>query len=321
MGDLSHQLGFVAESTYGTPVTVNRGVEFVTESLRARPVYHQSEGIRPGRRYGAPRWQTRQDAGGPVRTEVPTTGMGLWFEHLLGAVATANPETGVYTHTYTPGALSGKSLTLQKGVEDSGGTVRPFTYEGTKILSADFSVGQDGVLMCDWEFDARRERDDIALASLTIDVPNTYRFEQGVVKKDGSTLASVMSVGSAFIRNSLATSRYFLGAAGLKAEPKNTPADQIGGSLVCEFQNLTDFYAAWRAQTPIEIILEFTTDVDLATSDFEIFRLTFEACRFDGDTPQVSNTDLVEVTVPFVGYDPDAGDAVSIFQQTSDATP
>lgn len=321
MGDLSHQLGFVAETTYGTPVAVNRGVEFVTESLRARPVYHQSEGIRPGRRYGAGRYQTRQDAGGTVKTEIPTTGMGLWFHHLLGAVTTTNPEAGVYTHTYRPGALSGKSMTLQKGVEDSGGTVRPFTYEGVKILGANFSVGRDGVLMCDWEFDARRERKDIALASLTIDVPNLYRFEQGVVKKDGVTLASVLSVGSAFIRNSLAANRYHMGSAGLKAEPKNTPSDQIGGSLVCEFQNLTDFYDAWRDETPVEIVLEFTTDVDLGTSDFEIFRLTYEACRFDGDTPQVSNKELVEVTVPFIGYDPDSGDAVTIFNQTSDATP
>lgn len=322
MGDLSHQLGFVAESTYGTAVTVTRPLEFESETLRARPVYHQSQGIKPGRRYGAPRYQTRQDAGGNVRFEVPTTGVGLLFKHLLGTVNTAEPVTDVFTHTYTPGPLAGLALTMQKGVEDAAGTVRPFTYKGVKILGMDFSVGQDSVLMCDMEVDAREEVTDVAAASLTYTTPSLYRFEQGVVKKDDTTLASVKSVNSAFIRNSLATGRYFLGGGGLKAEPKNTPADQLGGSLVCEFQNLTDFYTAWRAETTVEIELEFVTDVDLGTDDFETFRLTYAACRFDGDTPQVgSAADLVDVTVPFVGFDPPSGAAVTIFQQTSDATP
>jgi len=322
MGDLSHQLGFVAESTYGTPVTVTRPLEFVSESLRARPVYHQSEGIRPGRRFGAPRYQTRQDAGGNVRFEVPTSGAGLLFKHLLGAVATDEPETGVFTHTYTPGPLAGLSLTMQKGVEDAAGTVRPFTYTGVKILGMDFSVGQDSVLMCDMEIDAREERTNVSAATLSYSTPNLYRFEQGTVSKDGVALASVKSVNSAFIRNSLAVDRYFLGGGGLKAEPKNTPADQIGGSLVCEFQNLTDFYTAWRDETTVEVELEFVTDVDLDDADFETFRITYADCRFDGDTPQVSAAaDLVDVTVPFVGFDPDSGSAVTIFQQTTDATP
>jgi hypothetical protein len=91
---------------------------------------------------------------------------------------------------------------------------------------------------------------------------------------------------------------------------------------VCEFQNLTDFYTAWRDETTVEVELEFVTDVDLDDSDFETLTITFAECRLDGDTPQVSSpTDLVDVTVPFIGQDPDSGAAVTIVQQTADATP
>lgn len=322
MGDIAHQLGLKEEATWGTPVVVDRFVEFTSESLERRQNVAVSNGIRSGRRYGGQgRRITRHDAGGTVTTEVAASGFGIFFDQLLGSVATVEDSVGAaWSHTFTPGDLTGKSLTLQKGVETTDGTVEAFTYPGSKILSADFSVDQDGLLMAAWGVDAKTEDPAIALASASYTAPIIFTYSEGTLSVDGTPKANVRSVGSLQIVNNLLTERFFLGNQGQKEEQTNVPFDTLAGSLDVEFQNLTDFYDLFAADTSAELALEFIGPVITGAHNYEL-EITLADVRFEGETPKVSGPELVYQNIPFVGLDPASGDAVTIRYKTDSALP
>lgn len=322
MGSISHQLGFAEEVSWATAVTPDRFVEFTTESLERRQQIATSAGIRSGRRYGGQgRRITRNDAGGPVTFEIATTGFGKFFEHLLGSVATVEDEIGeAWTHTFTPGDLTGKSLTLQKGVDTPSGTVEPFTYPGAKVVSADFSIDQDGLLMGTFTFDAEQEETGTALATASYTTPRIFTYSEGSLEVDDVVKANVRSVGSLQIVNNLQTERYFLGNTGTKSEPINVPFDTLGGNLDVEFQDPADFYDLFAADTSAKLELIFTGDL-IAGSTSETFHVTIADVRFEGETPKITGPELVFSTIPFVGLDPTAGDAVTIAYTTSDVLP
>jgi hypothetical protein len=305
----------------GTPVTVTESVEFVSESLQLGINYQDSRGIAAGRRYGGTgRRETSRGAGGTITSEVPYIGYEKFYEMLLGDVVTTQPDVGlaptVFLHTFSPGSLTGLSMTIQKGVEDSGGTVRPFTYNGCKVVSADFKIGADELLMVDWEIDAWNEITGTALATYTAPEPTIFAYSEGGVYKDDVLLASVRSVPSLKITNNLRTERRFLGGSGIKAEQINRPLDSITAALDVEFQNLTDFHTPFTADTDLKLELEFIGPVIEDVQTY-IFRVTVNNFHFTGDTPTVSDTELVYTNVPGVGLDHASLDAVTIELQNT----
>lgn len=322
MGDINHQLGYAEETTWGTAVTPDRFLEFTTESLEKRNTIATSNGIRSGRRYGGQgRRITRHDAGGGVTFEVATSGFGLLFEHLLGSVATVEDEVGeAWTHTFTPGDLTGKSLTLQKGVQESDGSVQAFTYPGSKVLSADFSIAQDGLLMAAFMFDSEQEETATALATASYSTPKIFTYSEGTLEVDDVVKANVRSVGSLQVVNNLQTERFFLGNSGTKSEQTNVPFDTLGGNLDVEFQGIADFYTLFAADTSAKLELIFTGDV-IAGATSETLHITLADVRFEGETPKVTGPELVYQNIPFVGLDPNTGDAVTIAYTTDTATP
>jgi hypothetical protein len=320
MGDIEHQWGVGEQVDWDTPITPDRFFEFTSETQHFERNIAVSNGIRSGRRYGGQgRRETRRWAEGTLNTEVATSGFGLFFKHLLGGVATVEDEVGAaWTHTFTPGSLEDLGLTLQKGV-DFAGTVQAFTYPGAKIRSANFSIDQDGLLMCDWDFLAREEETATALAVASYTTPKIFTYKEGVLKIDTVTKANVRSVSSLQITNNL-PQRWFLGNSGLMSEPINQPFDAISGNLDAEFQNKADFYDLFVADTSVELVLEFVGAIIAGTTS-ETLRITIADTRIEGETPQISGPEFVYQNVPFVGLDPASGSAVTIEYTTDTATP
>lgn len=323
MGALTHQLGFKAESVWGTPVTVDRFIEYVSESLGARKSTANSDGIRPGTRLGRGRRVTRKWADGTTEHELATTGFGLFFHHLLGAVNTTTPETGVRLHTFTSGSLVGKGITVQKGVEKVDGTTQAFTYEGGKIVAMEFSNDSDGIAQVGIDWDFQQELTGTALATASYTAPTLLTYSHGTLKFGGATVANVRSLGSLRIENNLDTERFNMGNAGLKSEPLNRPRDTVTGSADIEFADLTTFHNRFTADTPFELVMEWTGDVLIGATQFPFVRITLADTRLEGDTPTVDGLDdfPVVTTVPFTAWDPAAGDAIKIEYQTTDLTP
>lgn len=321
MGEIKHQWGVGEQVDWATAITPDRFYEFRSETEEYRRNLASSEGIRSGRRYGGQgRRQTRRWAEGTLSTEVATSGFGLFFKHLLGGVATVENEPGAaWTHTFTPGDLTDLGLTLQKGVDTVSGTVEPFTYPGSKVVSADFSIDQDGLLLCDFDFLAREEETTTVLAAASYTDPTIFTYSEGSLEVDDAVKANVRSVGSLRIMNNL-IQRWFLGNNGLMSEPTNVPFDELSGNLDVEFQDPADFYDLFVADTSAKLELIFTGDIIAGTTAAKL-AITIADVRFEGETPKIGSPELVYQNVPFVGLDPAAGAAVTIAYTTDTATP
>jgi hypothetical protein len=321
MGDIGHQFGFKKEVTWATAVTPDRFVEFVSESLERTNVIANSQGIRSGRRFSpGARRIARQTAAGTVTFEVATKGFGLFFEQLLGSTNSVNTVGTVWTHTFTPGTIFDKSMTIQKGVDIVGTTAQAFTYPGAKVQAAEFSIDTDGLLMMAVDFVAERELDSTALAAASYTTPTVFTYSEGVVKKDNVTVASVRSVPSVRIANNLDVDRVKMGNTGFISQPINQPFDEISGTLDVEFQNLTDFYDLFQADTAFELELLFEGAVIEGGHKYT-FQLTIADCRVEGETPKVGGPEYVYQTIPFVGVDHATLPAVEIVYKTTDTAP
>ena len=101
---LDGQVGFVAETTYGTTVTVTRFLEFEDESVKADIGQYvplllgRGDTVR-----GANVRSWVKGAGGDITYTVQDAGFGLLLKMMLGSVATVGAGDP-YTHTFTPDA-------------------------------------------------------------------------------------------------------------------------------------------------------------------------------------------------------------------------
>lgn len=303
------------ESVFGTPVAMTRWTEFLSESLERRNNIITSNGIRCGSarnlRRGSRRVISSHDGGGSITMEVATTGFGRWFEHLLGGtpVIGAGPP---YLHTYAMGNLAGKSLTIQKVLRDSASTeIEAFNFHGCKILSGEFSISVDQILQLTVEIDAEDVDTTTAGAAASYTNPVLFNFQGGTLNVAGSPVAQVTDA-SIKITNNLKTDRYYLGSAGLKAEPIDSDFPTVDGSLSAEFISSATFYDRFAADSAALLTLVFTSGTSALT-------ISVPEVRFTGGTPTVGGPDVVVADVPFEGQYDGTNPGCSILYTTADA--
>lgn len=132
---LAAQIGFVTETTVGVAKTPTLFLPFVDESIEEERERLESEGIYAGRRtLDSDQWNGgNHTTSGDIGLELTNRGLTVLFKHMFGTVNTTG--AGPYTHTYSPGDLSGVSFTAQVGVPGVGGTVHPKTASGCKVAS------------------------------------------------------------------------------------------------------------------------------------------------------------------------------------------
>ncbi len=317
---LDAQIGFVDESTYGTPVTVTRFHEFVSETLKMDQARLESSALRSGQRVQrSDRWALgKKTVGGDVTFELANKSFGLLFKHLFGGVATAQPDSGgsptVYRHTFTPGAYP-TSLTAQVGRTDVSGTTRPFTYHGLRATSWELGCAVDQIASLKVSFDG--EDEDTATGLATVAYPASLTlltFVNGIV----SIAGGAASVKSASIggQNGLATDRYFLGST-LKKQQLEMGMRNYSGTFEAEFESLTA-YNRFVNGTEAEIILNFQGGVISGLFNYEA-KVTANV-RFDGQTPNVGGPEIVGQTLPFKVVD-NGTTSIKLEYTTTDVTP
>lgn len=136
MSGIDSSLMVAEESTWGVPVTATRGIPLVSGGATIAPNQIESKGMQGGR-YTLPsnlHAIGNTAIGGSYGFELTDRSLGLLFKHSLGAVSTTGPVSGDYTHTFTPGTLTGKGMTFQEGISDLTAS-RPFTIAGVKVKS------------------------------------------------------------------------------------------------------------------------------------------------------------------------------------------
>jgi hypothetical protein len=331
---LGASLGFGAESTVGTAVTPTSWVEFNSESLKLTKNAVQGQGLRGGGLYprSSRRAYTTRSAGGDINLDVATQGMGLLFKNMLGAGTSALLSGSAYQQVHTPASLAGQSLTVQKLVPQTDGTLKDFTYPGSKVGGWELACTVGGILTLRCTIDAKDE-----VTSATVGTPaynadaDVFYFSEGALVLGGTvtTAAGVASVtGGTTVAavkgatitgtNPMKDDRYFLGASGTKAEQIENGWRTLGGNLDAEFTDQATIYDVFAADSATALKLTFTGTTAISGSDYPTLEVLIPSIRFEGDTPQVGGPDVVGISAGFTGLDDGTNAAVQIRYVTAD---
>jgi hypothetical protein len=306
---LGAQLGIAPEVTYGTFVAPTKFIEFTKESLVLKKTTVQSSGIAAGRllALSSRRVLTRREASGSIDMEIVNKGMGVLIQALMGTTVTPVQQGAgpAYLQTHTLADTAGKSLTIQKGVPLTTGTVTKKNILGCKVTSGEFACEVGGMLTGTFEFDGRDVEETSALAAASYPAMAPFHFGQMSVKTGTfgtETARSGIRKVSCKIERPQEVERFYAGAAGLKAEPVSNDQVKISGTLESDYVDTTldDLHTT---DGTTSLVWEFTGPL-IAATFFETFRITLPAIRLDEGPPVVDGFGVVKPSFNYVGlYD------------------
>lgn len=187
---LAATFGIATETTPGTPVAVTRFVEHNSESLAMKRHIAQGNGLRGSlfRRAGR-RIEVAREAGGDVTFDLPTNGLGLYLQHMLGSfstVATQISASTAYQQIHNTGSLQGKTFTAQTTTPDTSGYAHPLTYPGSKVTAWEIAAAQHGIATLKLSLDAMDEATESQLVA-----PTTLAASAAAAATTISTVASI----------------------------------------------------------------------------------------------------------------------------------
>lgn len=282
MGAFDQQLGVKDETTFNTPVTVDRFFEYGGDAMPVAPVAGRTEGtpMRVGSRarVGSRVVPYTDHAEGTVEFDVMNKGFGFWLKHMLPSVATTG--AGPYTHTATEGDTSlsiGKSFTAQFNAPfHPAGTDQAFTFAGGKVPKWTLGCDVDGmlVLSLDMWFASFTTATALATASYPASMTN-FAWSHGVIEIGGAAV-DVTSFSVELDHGYNLDRKQIRGNTAPK-EP--TPGDMsISFSCEADFESLTQFNRV-HSSTLANISAEIT---GVWTSGTDVVSVTIPAARLDG---------------------------------------
>lgn len=321
---LSAQIGFAEEVTYGTYVAPTRFYEFLSEEVSVEIERVESEALRAGTRtLRSDRWtEGKINVEGDVELELMTKGAGLLLKHMLGGVATTQPDVVnsplVYLHTFTPDEVP-TGLTCQVGRTSVDGVTRAFSYVGCVISEWEMECGVDDPVSLTVSLLGRNEDTSQPLVTASYPADNQiFTFIHGSLEIDGTPLdVKEFSLSG---ENGLDDDRYFLGSQ-LRKKPVQAELLNFEGEVTTEFNNLDLYNKFVQGQ---EAALVLTLDSGVIIEDALTYKLVITMnVRFDGETPTVDGPEVLEQNVSFKCIDSGTGpgSAIKFELYTSEATP
>jgi hypothetical protein len=339
---IAAQAGFVSEGTVGTATTVTNFPEFNSEGVNFVKGLLQGQGLRAGGSYDRAlrRVVSTVGAAGPITMDHATKKFNFFWRHMLGSTPTFTQlgSTTAYTGLHVPGPIDGKSFTYQKGVPQTDGTVKPFTFNGGKVTQWTFSVtdqliAQLALTMDFWNvvtatglaaasYPAGNEVFNFSQAALSIG--GTASTSSGVTTVSGGSAATTLFKGFSLTgTNPMATARRGLGNAGVKKEQIENGIRTLAGQLDGEFTSESEIWDVMKADT--STVLHFTlTGSVIASTYHNTIDIICPAAKFDTSDISVAGPDIVQQSVPFAVLDDGSGSnpaiQVTITSTDTDAT-
>ncbi|MFF7290736.1 phage tail tube protein [Streptomyces griseorubiginosus] len=306
---LGAQIGISAEASYGTFLAPTKFIEFTKESLVLKKTTAQSAGIAAGRLLplSARRVLTRKEVQGTLEMEIANKGMGLILQQLMGTTVTPVQQgvTTAYLQTHTLASVAGKSLTIQKGIPLTTGTVTDKSLVGCKITSAEFACGVGEMLTGSFEIDGKDCDESQTLAAASYSNMSPFHFAQMALKTGtfgAETALDGIRKVSVKVERPQDVERFYANQAALKKEPIENDQVKITGSLETDYvaTTLDDLHTSDGATS---LVWEFIGPI-IASTYAETFRITLPAVRFDEGPPVVDGFGVVKPTFNFTGlYD------------------
>lgn len=316
---LDAQLGYKVESTVGTPVTVDKFLEFNSEGLEFDPSWIEPTGLRVGTKYkrGSRLVQSRKMVSGPIEFNYSTRLMGLMWKLALGSsVVTPTIIAGsAYKQVHQTGDLLGKSATFQIGrPEPNTGTVRPHTIAGCKFTGWEFSISDNEVAKFSATIDGWDESTATGLAAASFITAEEFNFSQvtefslgntiagttPLTESGGTPIAAIVKAFSLKGENALDVERFGIGNLGTKKEQLENGIPTITGTMEAEYLQ-SEMYTPFKANTATSLVLRLEGSV-ISGSDKNTLELILPEIRFKKVTPKVEGPEVVKATVEFEAY-------------------
>lgn len=335
-GPLDHQIGLAVESTYGTPVTPTRFLEWDMDASEHSydPKRIQGSGMQVGDGGFARADRSVSvvgQAGLTVGADFQSKGLGLLLKAALGAGTSTLVSGTTYQQLFTTG-LTGAlldALTVQYGIvrSDASGTVDAYTYPGCSVSSLEIGCSVGDVVKLKAELDASAPATGTALA--TASYPSLlapFHFGQGAVTIGGSitvpTTTALAGLGSATavtsmreatlsLDNGLNVDRWRYGG---RNQPRATKRKAtIKTTLEYDSNVIRD---ALLQHTTVPVSITFTSSEALSTG-FATLQIVAPACKIpDGAFPQPSDDPVYDIT--FDVLKPATGQALYVVLRTAD---
>lgn len=316
---LDAQLGYKLETTVGTEVTVDKFLEFNSEGFEFDPGYIEPTGLRVGTKFkrGSRLVQSRKMVTGSIDVNHSTRLMGALWKLALGSTVTTPTLVlgSAYKQIHQTGDLLGKSATFQVGrPEANTGTVKPHTIKGCKVTSWEFSVSDNAVAKLQLSVDGWDEATATALATASyvtaeefnfmnvteFSIGNTIAGTTELTESGGTAVTSIVTGISLKGDNALATERFGLGSAGVKAEQLENGTPMITGTLDAEYLQ-SEWYTPFKANTATSLVVRFEGSV-ISGTDKNTLEFIIPEIRIKKVTPKVDGPDIVKATVEFEVY-------------------
>ena len=306
-------VGTVPEVSYGTALTASRFYEFVDESFGFEKSIKQGQGIRVSSKVARSprRVVATTSASGAITIEMVSKGLGTLLHAAFGASAVTSVTTGTYQMNFTLGSTATPpSLTLQKSVVRSDGTIDPYTFSGVVVQNFKIDCPNGDIVA----LKASTVAKDVTTATTYstpsyVSSPSLFHFAQGAITIGGTVVAptttalasggtSVANVRDFNIKvdNKLATDRYNIGGAGKMVSP-TYGLREVTGSMTVEYADQT-LVNAFLSDTELALSLTFTSTESLSTGYAQL-QIVLPAIKLNGELPKANGTDLVTATVDF----------------------
>lgn len=296
-GGSDGQIGFKTEVTPGTGVVVDKFLPFVSESIKQNIEWLDSKTLNARHTLKATKSGTA-GVEGSISTELANTSLACLLKHMFGTVVTTG--AGPYTHTVTPGDLTGDSMTIQVGRPSATSTVHPFTYAGCKIKDWEISADTGEIATLALNVVGMTETTATGLAVASYDAAwAPFVFREAAITLGGSASNNVRSIS--IKGENMLTQRFRLGSAYSK-EPLQAGRRPYTGTVSTDFDSLTD-YARYTAGTQAALVAAFNNGTQTLTITMNV--------QFVGETPNVGGYDLLEQPLPYRCISP-TSDAAAI---------
>lgn len=307
---LDGQLGVATEETFGTYKAPTRFFEFISESLELSKNFVEPAGIRAGRTVQAGRLHkgTTKTVGGDFSIPYYDQGMGILLNQFHGKTVTptkvAEKSEEVFKQVHEIGTSNpfAKSMTIQVGRPDVGGTVNPFSYVGCKGTEFKLSVDQGGEAMLAITIDGVDELTSEALGATSYDADALpFTFQEMALKLGGSEKINVQSV-TMTIAVGYNTERFTLGNKGRKRQQIPNALVNITFDATLEFESLADHT---RFVNEEEKSLELIGTGEEIGEEEETFGVNFKAPMVKqlSSGATVQGTDIITQSVQFKAFD------------------
>ncbi|MFI2577698.1 phage tail tube protein [Streptomyces rochei] len=301
---LGSSFGMSAEVTYGTYVAPTRFLEATAKLTKRKNVY-QGGGLAAGRyvQPGGRRYVTTKGAGGTLDTAVYSKGMGLLLNGLMGGTVSPVQQaaTAAYLQTHALADPAGKWYTMQAGVPDLGGTVRPYTILGAQVTSLELACETGGGLTASWGVEARDVTEGQTLAAPSYPTVGEFHFAQATLKAGtygAETAVDAVTKVSLSIERSRHAGGPYMGNQGLRSAGVLNDWTKISGTIDADFLDKTTWADRFASDASVSLVWEFVGPL-IASTYYETFRVRLPQVFFDGDTPTADGPAEVKGSFPF----------------------